>query len=110
MGSLFKTGAAVDLQIATDPQAPADRKAPVAGDKRLLMTELNGKPIAVLYNAVVPGTPPDKVWQAISPVAKNFIRPSHAIDRHPLGHEDQRRRLRGRGCDSVGRTRLEIET
>ena len=27
-------------------------------------------PVAVLYDAVVPGTPPDKVWQAVSPVAR----------------------------------------
>ena len=66
---LFKTGAAVDLQIATDPAAPADRKAPVAGDQRLLMTWVGKRPTAVLYRAVVPGTPEDKVWHVNSPVA-----------------------------------------
>ena len=67
---LFKTGASVDLQMGLDPQAPADRKAPVAGDFRLLMTYVADEPIAVLYNAVVPGTPKDKVWIVRSPVGQ----------------------------------------
>ncbi len=67
---LFKTGAAVDLQIALDPDAPADRKAPVAGDKRILMTFTGEKhkPTVVLYDAVVPGTKPEDAWKAVSPV------------------------------------------
>ena len=67
---LFKTGASVDLQLALDPEAPVDRKAPVAGDLRLLMTFAGDEPAAVLYNAAVPGTPPDKVWVVSSPVGK----------------------------------------
>ena len=67
---LFKTGAAVDLQIGSDPAAPRDRKAPVAGDKRLLLTFVNGKPMAVLYDAVVPGTPSESTWKAVSPVGQ----------------------------------------
>ncbi len=67
---LFKTGAAVDLMFGLDPAADAKRKAPVKGDKRLLMTVMNGKPIAVLYDAVVPGTPADDVWQVVSPVTR----------------------------------------
>ena len=68
---LFKTGAAVDLQISLDPTADSNRAIPVAGDKRLLMTFAGPgeKPSAVLYEAVVPGTPTDAVWHAVSPVA-----------------------------------------
>jgi len=66
---LFKTGASVDLQIGTDPNAPSDRRAPAPGDKRLLMTLMGEEPAAVLYEAVVPGTPQDKAWQVVSPVA-----------------------------------------
>ncbi|HEV7405686.1 MAG TPA: hypothetical protein VGO11_22270, partial [Chthoniobacteraceae bacterium] len=40
---LFKTGASVDLQIGTDPNAPADRKGPQAGDERLLMTMMGNE-------------------------------------------------------------------
>jgi hypothetical protein len=65
---LFKTGASVDLQIASDPNAPAERRVPVAGDQRLLMTFMGDEPAAVLYQAVVPGTPPAKAWQVVSPV------------------------------------------
>jgi hypothetical protein len=52
----FKTGDCVDLWLGTDPKAPADRSKPVAGDIRLLFSAMEGKPVAVLYRAVVPGT------------------------------------------------------
>jgi sugar lactone lactonase YvrE len=53
---LFKTGDCVDLWLGSDPKAAADRGAPVAGDLRLLFSVIDGKPVAVLYRAVVPGT------------------------------------------------------
>jgi len=65
---LFKTGASVDLQIGVDPNAPEDRRAPVAGDLRLLLTFVGDEPTAVLYQSVVPGVPQEKVWQVISGV------------------------------------------
>ncbi len=65
---LFKTGACVDLMIATDETADPKRKAPVEGDKRLLLSRMKGEPIAVLYDAVVPGTPEDQMWRITSPV------------------------------------------
>jgi len=54
--ALFKTGGCLDLMLATDPEAPAGRGKPVAGDLRLLATMVGGKPRAILYRAVVPGT------------------------------------------------------
>jgi hypothetical protein len=60
---LFKTGAAVDLQIGTDPAAPPGRRDPVQGDIRLLMTYLAGKPTAVLYQPVCPGARPEENWE-----------------------------------------------
>lgn len=51
----FKTGGALDLMIGTDPAARQDRQAPVAGDIRLLVTTIQGKPRAWIYRAVVPG-------------------------------------------------------
>ena len=65
---LFRSGASVDLQIATDPSAASDRQIPVKGDQRLLLTFMGDEPMAVLYQAVVPGTPDDKTWQVVSPV------------------------------------------
>jgi hypothetical protein len=53
---LFKTGDCVDLWLGTDPKAAANRAKPVAGDIRLLFSVMDGKPTAVLYRAVVPGT------------------------------------------------------
>lgn len=56
----FKTGGALDLMIGTDPNAKADRKVPVPGDLRLIITQTGtgkaAKTKAVLYRAVVPGT------------------------------------------------------
>ncbi len=52
----FKTGGALDLQIAVNAGAPDARQNPVEGDQRLLVTRGdNGKVVAVRYRAVVPG-------------------------------------------------------
>jgi hypothetical protein len=56
----FKTGGALDLMIGTNPKADPDRKTPVAGDLRLLVTQVQGKTKAILYRQVVPGTPDAK--------------------------------------------------
>ncbi|MEI6678330.1 MAG: hypothetical protein WCL21_06965, partial [Mariniphaga sp.] len=68
----FKTGGALDLMIGVNPEARPDRQEPVAGDLRLLVTMVNGKPWAMLYRAVVNGTlEKDKVpfsspWRTIT--------------------------------------------
>jgi len=67
---LFKTGARVDLMIACDDQADPARRAPANGDKRLLLPPLQGKPIAVLYDAVNPQAPPGEKWEVVSSVAR----------------------------------------
>lgn len=54
--ALFKSGGALDLMIGADPSANPDRTAPVAGDERLLISQVGGKTRALLYRAVVPGT------------------------------------------------------
>ena len=53
----FKTGGALDLMIGTNPEANSGRQEPVPGDLRLLVTMVNKKPWAMLYRAVVHGTP-----------------------------------------------------
>ena len=53
---LFKRGGAVDLMIACDPKADGGRRGPAAGDIRLITSMQGGKPTAVLFRAVVPGT------------------------------------------------------
>lgn len=53
---LFKTGDCVDLWLGTDRDAAPGRVTPVAGEIRLLFSVMDGRPVAVLYRAVVPGT------------------------------------------------------
>lgn len=50
---LFKGGNCLDIQLATDPQADAERKTPAPGDVRVLITRQAGKPYAVIYRPKV---------------------------------------------------------
>ncbi|SHN22506.1 hypothetical protein [Chitinophaga sp. CF418] len=53
----FKTGGALDIMIGSaNTKADPNRRTPIAGDCRLLISVINGKPQALLYRAVVPGT------------------------------------------------------
>jgi hypothetical protein len=51
---MFISGDCVDLMLRADASAKGDQ--PAKGDLRLLLTQKDGKPLAVLYEAVVPGT------------------------------------------------------
>ena len=53
---MFKNGGCIDLMIGTDSSADRKRTSPVKGDLRLLVTKAKGRPVAMLYRAVVPGT------------------------------------------------------
>jgi hypothetical protein len=74
----FKTGGALDLMLATDPNADPKRTRPAPGDLRLLVTLITDpagkvppRRRALLYRAAVPGTAPkDRVpfsspWRTI---------------------------------------------
>lgn len=52
---LFKTGGALDVMLGASPTATPKRTTSEAGDLRLLVTLMHGKPIAVLYQPVSPG-------------------------------------------------------
>ena len=52
---IFKGGNLIDFQIATDLQADPNRKKPVAGDMRLLITMREGKPFAMRYRPKIAG-------------------------------------------------------
>jgi hypothetical protein len=54
--TLFISGDCVDLMISTNPKGDPHRKSSLPGDERLLLSEYQGKPVAVLYRPVVPGT------------------------------------------------------
>ncbi|OPZ26046.1 MAG: hypothetical protein BWZ02_02198 [Lentisphaerae bacterium ADurb.BinA184] len=49
VNQLFTTGDSVDLQLGTDAAADPQRKEPVPGDLRLLISVFDGQPVAVLY-------------------------------------------------------------
>jgi hypothetical protein len=71
----FKTGAAVDVQLGTRAEAALNRKAPEAGDIRILVTRVKGKPgsgeqgrtVAVLYRPVAPDAPKAEHWETSTP-------------------------------------------
>ena len=67
---MFKNGGCIDLMIGTDASADRKRTLPVPGDLRLLVTKAKGKPVAVLYRAVVPGTEEKDRVLFESPIAK----------------------------------------
>jgi hypothetical protein len=70
---LFATGDSVDLQLATDPRAAADRTEAAVGDLRLLISVFEGKPVAVLYRW--------KVRADREPVTFTCPWRSHTVDR-----------------------------
>jgi hypothetical protein len=66
----FKTGGCLDLMLGVDPAADPKRPHPVAGDERLLVTQVKGRTLALLYRAVAPGTrepvPFSSPWRTIT--------------------------------------------
>ncbi len=64
---LFKSGAAVDLKLGTNPDADPRRDRPERGDIRILMTTVGGKPFVVMYDAVNPDAPKDQSWEISTP-------------------------------------------
>ena len=66
----FKSGGALDIMIGANPRADDARQNPVQGDLRLLVTLVHGKPRALIYRPVVPGTkepvPFSSPWRTIT--------------------------------------------
>ena len=58
----FKSGGAVDIKLQTDPAADPRRTKPSNGDIRLLLTNVNKKPRAVIYRPVAPDAPKAQAW------------------------------------------------
>ncbi len=54
--SMAWSGGALDLMLGTDPDADPHRTAPIAGDLRLLVAQVDGVTKAVLYRPIVPGS------------------------------------------------------
>lgn len=64
---IFKTGAAVDIKIGTDPKANPRRIAPVIGDLRLVLAFDNDQPHAILYRPKLPTGPGEHAWKITTP-------------------------------------------
>jgi len=70
--ALFKTGGALELMIGANSEADAGRRAPVAGDLRLLVTQVKGETRALVYRPVAPGTPAEQRVPFSSP-SRTFV-------------------------------------
>ncbi|MFA6291917.1 MAG: hypothetical protein WC637_09065 [Victivallales bacterium] len=66
--TLFKTGDAIDIRFASDPKLPRERRTPGPGDMRIVVANMNSKPVAVLYKFIVPGTKEEVKSKFASPV------------------------------------------
>lgn len=66
--TLFKTGDAIDIRLAADPNLPGNRTSPGVGDMRIVVANLNGKPVATLYRFVAPGAGEESKATFASPV------------------------------------------
>ncbi|MHC4503303.1 MAG: NHL repeat-containing protein [Planctomycetota bacterium] len=62
----FKTGACLDFMLGADPRAAPERTRAARGDVRLLVTFVDGKPRAVLYEPVKPGAPGTERWSTFT--------------------------------------------
>jgi len=72
---LFKHGGALDIMLATDPNADSGRRDAAAGDLRLLITRVNGATKAVVYRQVDSSAQPADGQLYSSPVGQvNFDR------------------------------------
>mgnify|MGYP001561953723 FL=1 len=56
--------------LGVKSEADPKRGAPAEGDKRVRVSLMQGKAAVVLYDAVVPGTPKEQRWEAVSPVGR----------------------------------------
>jgi len=85
----FKTGGALDLMIGCNPDADPKRRAPVAGDLRLTVTQVKDpagktgtvKTMAVLYRQVAPGTNTPTVPFTSTVMTVNFDRVDDVSDK-----------------------------
>ena len=105
---IFKGGNLLDIQIAADPSADAQRKTPAPGDLRILVSRQADKPVAVIFRPKVKdfnGQP----QVLASPTGNRVVRRDRSVRSHRSRIQAARRRLRGIGDDSPGRPWLESE-
>ncbi len=69
----FKTGGALDLYLGMKYDVGSLRQLPDAGDRRLLVTKISGKPRAILYRPVAPDAPASEKCLFESPIGKEVF-------------------------------------
>ncbi|MFA7235132.1 MAG: hypothetical protein WC076_13590, partial [Terrimicrobiaceae bacterium] len=79
--TLFKTGGGLDLMLGAAGAAPG-RTAPVAGDQRLLVSVVSGKPTAMLYRQVVADANASDPMEFTSPVKTVRIAELKEVSEH----------------------------
>ena len=84
---VFKGGNALDIQVATDPDADPDRKTPAAGDVRLLVTQQADRTLAVLYRPKVAGFTGEPIVFSSPTGSESFDAIEVVSDRIALEHE-----------------------
>lgn len=74
---LFQKGDAFDLQLGLDPSADSNRAEAIPGDLRLLISEVGGKPVAMLYRYRLVNRPaqPLEFKSPVSEITIDEIRP-----------------------------------
>jgi hypothetical protein len=70
---LFKYGDALDITLGLDAKSDPKRTSAVAGDMRILVSRVNGKPVAMLYRPVAPGAPAEQHAHFKSPVGEIYF-------------------------------------
>jgi len=80
LATLFKTGDAVDIKLGVDPDAPANRADPVAGDMRLLLAPWRNGVATVLMQPVDPDAAESKRYRYESPVMTKMFDRVETID------------------------------
>lgn len=87
---LFKTGAAVDINIGLDAKADPRRSSSASGDTRLLMTMAENKPTVVLYQPKASNAKPDEAWETRTDVAtSSFDRVAKLSDAQLIAQTDK---------------------
>jgi hypothetical protein len=86
---IFQGGNVLDIQLATDPGAAADRKQPAAGDVRVLVTRQNGKPQAVLFRPRVSNFQGEPIVLT-SPTGKESFHAIETLDDIQLEYRETR--------------------
>jgi hypothetical protein len=79
--NLFKFGDAVDVCLGVNAEASATRTGPVPGDIRVLITQVGDKPVAEVFNFIVPDAPRDKRTRYFSDAGGEvFVDKVHEVD------------------------------